>query len=96
MIMGVKRPMGKGFMKNFTVEQLINAIRSADDLGELKRMVGADNNASELSSKRITEIDRLWDRYYANAANESDIPIHIKEKYEQLNAEQSAFEAEYC
>lgn len=83
-------------MENFTVERLINAIRSADDLAELKRMVGADDSEQNLAASRITEIDKLWDRYFANAKSESEIPAHIKEKYERLNAEQAAFEAEYC
>lgn len=83
-------------MENFTVESLINAIRSADDLSELKRMVGADETMQNLAASRIAEIDKLWDRYYANAESESDIPAHIKDKYERLNAEQSAFEAQYC
>ena len=83
-------------MENLTVESLINAIRSADDLSELKRMVGADATMQNLASSRIAEIDKLWDRYYANAASESDIPAHIKDKYERLNAEQSAIESQHC
>ena len=83
-------------MGNLTAEQLVNVIRNADDLSELKRLVGADDNAKGQASMRIAEIDRLWDRYYANAASESEVPAHIREKYDQLNAEQSAFEAEYC
>lgn len=60
-------------MKEFTVGQLVSAIRYSDDLDDLKRMVGVDKSSSVKSSSRIAKSGKLWEP---------------PEKYAQLNAEQ--------
>lgn len=80
-------------MCTFTVEQLTNAIRTADSLSELKRMVGPTEAQNEQSSKRIAEIDSIGEQY---GYNTETMPWHVAERYKRLMAEQDAFEGEYC
>ncbi len=49
------------------------------------------------SSERIAEIDKLEDQYgfYQDKEARAIMPYHIKQRLEELHAEQSAFEVEY-
>lgn len=77
-------------MKNFTVDSLVKAIRDADDLGDLKRLVGASEQEIERSAQRIAEIDRLWDKYG------TDMPYHVEIRYKALMQEQDVFESNFA
>lgn len=46
-------------MTDLTVEQLIAAIRDAETLVELKRMVGPSEWQNEQAGKRVERIDEL-------------------------------------
>ncbi|OEE38323.1 hypothetical protein A1QO_02790 [Vibrio genomosp. F10 str. ZF-129] len=80
-------------MKTFTAEELISAIRSADSLAELKRMVGTTNDLVKQSSDRIAEIDRINDQHGYDI---DTMPWQVSERYKTLQAEQDAFESVYC
>lgn len=52
--------------QKLTLEQLVDAVRSAGSLGELKRMVGPSENEAEASRNRIALLDSIspaceWD-----------------------------------
>ncbi|MYM61605.1 hypothetical protein GTG28_20605 [Vibrio sp. OCN044] len=80
-------------MSEFTVEQLISAIRNADDLSDLKRMVGASEKEWGESSKRLAEIDRIGKKY---GYDTDAMPWPDAERYKSLTAEQDAFESQYA
>lgn len=80
-------------MNDFTAEQLINAIHSADSLEELKRMVGAPQKEIDASAKRIEELDRLFEKYEGDI---NAMPSHVYARYEKIMNEQDSFESNYC
>jgi len=83
--------------ENWTAEQWKQAIRETDNLNELKHLVGPSDDANEAARIRCERIDRIWlrckDRY---GFNRNDWPWQERETYEQLMAEQDAFESQYC
>lgn len=85
-------------MSEFTAEQLIDAIREADTLEELQRMVGATEYQERLNRQRLAKIDELWERSQKEnwPANIDLWPYPFGERYKQLNQDQAEFENKYC
>ena len=82
---------------NWTAEHWKEAIRDDDSLSELKHLAGPSNDANEAARVRIERMDMIWlackDKY---GFNRRDWPDAHRENYERLQAEQDAFEADYC
>lgn len=73
----------------FTVETLLAAIRGADSLEELQRMVGPSEDESRKNVERLAKIDSFFEQY---GAYDDNWPEQAKE----LLAEQGRFESAYC
>ena len=73
----------------FTVDQLLDAIRGADSLEDLKRMVGPSDQESQKSMERLAKLDAYFEKYgdYGD-----DWPEHAK----RLMEEQNQFENDFC
>lgn len=80
-------------MSNLTAEQLISAIHSADNLNELKRLVGPPQSEERRAAERLKQIDRIFDRW---ADKLDQMPPATKERFERLDREQTEFENKYC
>ncbi|EGH9360803.1 hypothetical protein IFG57_003965 [Salmonella enterica] len=76
----------------FTVEQLLKAIRSADNLDELKRLVGASEDEEAEFSRMLREHETIGDKYNWNV---DLMPPHIRDKFERLNTDINTFESCY-
>ena len=83
-------------MKNLTLDKLINAIRKAEDLKELKQLVGPSQAEIDKAEARMAEMDKLWEKYYLDAEDQEAIPYQIRQKYDELNMQQSEFESQFC
>ncbi|MGQ5525412.1 hypothetical protein ACUHMQ_19410 [Chitinimonas sp. PSY-7] len=79
--------------QTFTVDQLLDAIRSAGTLDELKHLAGPTDEEEALAKQRMARLDRLFDSY---GANMNSWPWHARETYERINNAQKAFENTYC
>lgn len=75
-------------MPNFTAEQLIAAIRDADTLVELKRMVGPLQEDNERAKYRVERIEQLWGSKKELSYIEDELLIELEE-------EQARFEREW-
>ncbi|MFT7007109.1 MAG: hypothetical protein ACJAXJ_001622 [Colwellia sp.] len=82
-------------MNKFSVNQLIEAIHLANNLIELKRMVGPSESELDISNKRLAKIETLFVKHYKFAVNEFHVPRAIRIEYRQLIKEQSDYEAVY-
>lgn len=49
----------------YTVEQLLTAIRGAGSLDELRRMVGPSEEDSKKSAERLAQLDRYFEQFGA-------------------------------
>ncbi|MBK4302992.1 hypothetical protein JZM28_17610 [Enterobacter hormaechei] len=76
----------------FTVEQLMNAIRSADSLEELKRLVGASDEEEAEFTRMLREQESIGDKYNWNV---DSMPPHIRDKFVLLGSQINLFEANY-
>ncbi|MET4696921.1 hypothetical protein [Endozoicomonas lisbonensis] len=85
-------------MTTMTANYLIEAIREAESLEELQRMVGPSENDETLNRQRLAKIDQLWEKSQKeNWPSSIDLwPYPYGERYKQLNAEQAEFESRYC
>ena len=72
-----------------TVDSLLAAIRGADSLEELQRMVGPSEDESRKNVERLAKIDSFFVQY---GAYDENWPEHAKD----LLAEQGRFESAYC
>ncbi|WP_148612338.1 hypothetical protein [Aeromonas sobria] len=72
-----------------TVDSLLAAIRGADSLEELQRMVGPGEEESRKNVERLAKIDGFFEKY---GAQDENWPEHAKD----LLAEQGRFESAYC
>lgn len=79
-----------------TAEELVNAIREADSLEELQRLVGATEQEVELAKQRLEQLDALapackWDEmcpdYEAQQA---------RERWDRIMKIQGEYESKYC
>lgn len=89
--------------KELTADQLIDAIRSASSLAELRRLVGPTAEQNEASRNRCNQIEQLYKTYGYEVVGDTDVrvgrwkwPWHAQERLERLEEEQRAYEAEYC
>ncbi|HHP5493887.1 TPA: hypothetical protein ACSCYS_004294 [Aeromonas veronii] len=73
----------------FTVEQLLKAIRDADSLADLKKMVGPAKDAQEESAARLAALDRCYEQYGAYGEH---WPEHAKKLWDA----QELYEQENC
>jgi len=80
-------------MNTITVSLLITAIRNAESLAELQRMVGPCDQEQEKAERRMSQIDNTW-----NSCNGDldSLSAFTKLRYDQLMIEQNEFENKYC
>lgn len=76
--------------------QLIDAIRAAESLQELKRLVGPSANEMQNAKNRIARLDDIstacqWENVYPGAK-----ALQAREQYQRIAQEQGKFEALYC
>ena len=76
----------------WTVEQLIDEIRKAESLDDLKRALGPSEADAQAAAERLAAMDAIWDRYGSFDA----MPYHAQERYKKLQEEQTNFENQYC
>ena len=75
-------------MTNLTAEQLIAAIRDAETLVELKRLVGPSEYDNQQAGQRVERIAELWSRKKSLTYGEEDL-------LSELEDEQYRFEREW-
>ena len=75
--------------ENLTVNDLISAIRGADDLSEMKRFIGPSEEEKEQQKCRIIEIYEILNNYSIG------MPYDVLTKLKALNAEKKDFELTY-
>ena len=75
-----------------TAEQLIEAIRQADSLTPLKRLVGPSEQVRVTYEQRLERIEALYEQYGLELL---DWPADMLEEYNQLVDEQDKFERQY-
>lgn len=81
---------------NFTVDELIEAIRNATDLADLKHMVGPTVGDDERAVQRLEQIDAIWTRCEKHYGSDTALwPSHDKEIYDRLMKEQGDYESRY-
>ena len=78
------------------LDKLIDAIRSAKSLDELKRHVGPSQEQREAEKRRIARMDALspackWDEMAPDWQ-----AIQARENYRLIEREQGAYESFYC
>lgn len=83
-------------IQNMTKEDLVDAIRGATSLAELRHLVGPSDQMNKEAEHRLKKLDEI-----AHACDWGNMfPDHraqlYREKWDRIMAEQSAFEAEYC
>lgn len=76
----------------YTADELVHAIRDADDLNYLKYLVGASDFQGKKSQLRREELARLHDQY---GYQESEMPDHIQVQVKAIESEEAKFESEY-
>ena len=79
----------KGSHMEFTVEQLIRAIRNASSLEDLKKLVGPGEDAQQANAARLATLDRYYEQYGAYGEH---WPEHAKKLWD----EQEMYEQEHC
>jgi hypothetical protein len=79
-------------MSEHTVGELIEAIRSASDLKELKRLVGPSAAEAERAEQRLIAIDGIYERH---GWDKDKWPYAVFERFMALDHLQTAFENEY-
>ena len=77
---------------DITLEALVEAIRDADSLSELKELIGPSDRQAEAVRQRLSAIDAIWDRHGSFNA----MPPGTLQRYNQLMEEQRVFENKYC
>lgn len=80
-------------LQPFSVAVLVQAIRSANTLEELKRLVGPDSDDVQIAKKRVDAIEAIW---ASNGNNMQAWPPFVRERYDRLTAEQTAYENNHC
>ncbi len=80
-------------MSEFTAEQLIDAIRGASDLSELKRLVGPTQEQLDRARQRLRQMDIIWNHTERDGKTMS---MAQEARYNRLMAEQTEFENHYC
>lgn len=80
-------------MNAISLSQLITAIRNAESLAELQRLVGPSEEEEARAKQRMSQIDAMWDRCNGDL---STLAVFTKERYDQLMLEQTEFENKYC
>jgi hypothetical protein len=74
-----------------TLEKLLDAIRAADSLDELKRLIGPSENEKSEAEIRQGQIDAIW----AKCGSFSAMDRGTQARYDRLMAEQNEFESRY-
>lgn len=80
-------------MNAITLSLLITAIRNAESLAELQRMVGPCDYEQEKAERRMSQIDNIWNSCNGDL---SSLSAFTKLRYDQLLIEQNEFENKYC
>lgn len=82
---------------SLTAEYLVNEIRRATELADLKRIVGPSDEEDQLSIQRLDKIDRLYEKAQANAwgADPKGWPFPYSDTYVRLMDEQRQYENLY-
>lgn len=82
--------------QNLTKEDLIDAIRGATSLAELRRLVGPSDAMNQEAENRLKKLDEIAEACdWGNMFPDYRAQLY-REKWGRIMAEQSAFEAEYC
>lgn len=76
-----------------SLTQLITAIRNADSLEELQRLVGPSDEEEAQAKQRLSQIDTIWNRCNGDL---SALNVFTKDRYDQLMLQQTEFENKYC
>ncbi|WP_459203479.1 hypothetical protein ACQVRV_00030 (plasmid) [Ralstonia pseudosolanacearum] len=82
-------------MSQLTVESLIDAIRSASDLAELKRLVGPSDDEKATAEQRLRNLDALspfceWDNMCPSLKADD-----ARKRYNRILSEQMVYEGAY-
>lgn len=90
----IGKPVNFGLVEQLQIKmnQLINDIRSANSLADLKRHVGPSEEDNQKSINRLAEMARL-DNQYKSFEN---MPDSVIERYQKLLNEQVLYESEFC
>lgn len=83
-------------MPQFTVDQLVNAIRNAESLADLQRLVGPSEEESEAARKRLAQMESLTDACKWSETCPDNQAHAARERYKRIECEQRSFENQYC
>ena len=83
-------------IQDMSKADLIDAIREATSLAELRQRVGPSDEMSKEAEKRLQKLDEIADACdWGNMFPDHKAQLY-RDKWSRIMAEQSAFEAEYC
>lgn len=80
------------------LKHLERAIRSANCLEDLKRMVGPSDEDEDMAVNRVKKLDAMWDRAERSrwGYDPSRWPYPYNEEYQRVSQEQKDYENQYC
>ena len=84
-------------MSQFSTHQLIQAIREADCLEELKRAIGPSKDEKAAAMRRLENMDSLWSSAEKKGwgYDPSRWPYPFNESYQRIQQEQIIYENQY-
>jgi hypothetical protein len=83
-------------MKSLTRETLIDTIRSATELPELKRLVGPSDAERAAAEQRLRTLDALSPACEWDSVCPGQEARAARERWGRIAAEQGAYEHAYC
>lgn len=85
-------------MAELTLESLIAAVRNAEYLDDVKRLIGPSDDEKRMSERRIKNMDSLFERANKEGwgSDPARWPYPQNETYAAISAEQAHFENLYC
>lgn len=84
-------------MSQLTPEQIIQAIREADSLADLKKAIGPTQDEKAAAMRRLENMDSLWSSAEKKGwgYDPSRWPYPFNESYLRLSQEQITYENQY-
>ncbi len=83
---------------SLSTEQLLLAIRKADSIEQLKRLIGPSEADKVEASIRLNHLDNLWAKAEQNGwgYEPKNWPYPFNESYQRIHQEQTDYENQYC
>lgn len=79
-----------------SLESLMDAVRSADSLDELKRLIGPSMEEKEAATKRLAQLDAISEKCEWDSMTPSAEAQNARERYKSVERIQTEYENKYC